>query len=316
MDIIKIKRPVDVFKLATGVICGGLKSGITPWGPLAYNALNGKIYTKVNSLSLGIIAKRYTRPAFLTYEQVIGLGGEIKDINVSHAIVKPVSLFTHKDKVLSKSAREDLIRAGYEDDIKLFNAPYLSITQVYNIDEVRGIELIEDPLNAQTQTSSTFVLNQIKDLLQALDVNLREGPKLAYHPLDDVIEVPVKKTDFSDSYVNIINQISSLAYARCKFTQEINENPIVGEIARAITTNAICNALGLTDKALKIQDKATPWINALATNDKMIFLAARKGQCVIDYIDNHLNLDLNNNPQAILSVEQDDDESSRSQLLS
>jgi len=293
----KSQSKKDVYQIITDLFIDKLEQGTIPWkqswsmyGP-AVNLLTRKPYRGINQL---ILRNLHSRPFYLTYNQVLKMGGQVKRGSQSIPITFWQVLFRLKENGRRISAEE----ASSLPDDKTIRSAVLRYYRVFNIDDTEGIEvqLPED----QVLTGTELIVSCERILAEMPDPPRigHHGGEAYYYPAKDYLNMP--KLRFfrrAELYYSVLfhELIHSTGHSSRLNRPELQEMSAFGshtysqeELTAEIGASflnchaGILNTLTFEDSASYIQG----WLQRLRNDNKFIFKASAKAQKAVDYILN------------------------------
>ena len=288
---------IDVYLMVTDLIIERLEQGVIPWqqpwnnyGP-ATNYMSMKPYLGINQL---ILYGLHSKPFYLTYKQVSGLGGRVRKGAKSIPIVYWNFIFRHA-KTRRKIKPDDISSYPPEAIVK---TAFLKYYRVFNIDDILQIDFDIPSLKANEK-------NNPIEQCEVIISNMKDKPTFQhrenqpyYHPVKDYINIPpmgLFKTTVmyysvlfhelihSTGHKNRLNRFGNNEISKFN-SSSYSKEELVAEIGAAFLNNqtGILNRQTLTDSTAYIQG----WLNKLRSNKKFIIEASAKAQKAVDYIMN------------------------------
>jgi len=225
----------DLYQEATNRIIEKLEQGVAPWKctwnkyGLARNASTGHIYTGINMLLMN--CTRHPIPYFLTFKQAQKGGGKVKKGAKSEQIYYyNVYYKDADDKNISQAEAQILRTSGKQVKVN----SYLKYYNVFNIDDVEGIDFKLDEVKAYNNPRIDECDEIIQNMPNAPRHKFINANQPYYSPIGDVINMPD------------INQFENSAEFYATYFHELLHS--TGHQTRL-------NRPGITDKNVKFKDK-------------------------------------------------------------
>jgi antirestriction protein ArdC len=281
----------DVYEIVTSIIIEKLETGIIPWkqpwkgtgAPM--NLISKKPYRGLNILLLSYHG--YSSNYFLTFKQLLSIGGRVKKGEKSHLVV-----FWKWDP----APEENEAQPPQTEEQAKRQAPILRYYHVFNTEQCEGIpaghlsDLLEVPDNDPIAACEELVGN----MPQRPDIRFKYNEAF-YHPLLDYVNMPkMERFDDSESYYHILfhelihstghdsrlcrkfsdcmEEWGSEAYSFEELIAEIGSNYL--DAIAGISSPAIDNSIAY------IQG----WLSRLKGDKRFIIDAACKAQRAVDFI--------------------------------
>lgn len=191
----------DVYEIVTSIIIEKLEQGIIPWKQTwisntpPMNLITKKPYRGLNVLLLSSLD--YPTNYFLTFKQLIGIGGRVKKGEKSHLVV-----FWKWDQ---SPATDDKAEDGKEA-VQHQSGPLLRYYQVFNVDQCENI-----PPSSLTDASPINDNDPIANC-EEITGNMPQRPEIRfkhnvafYHPYGDYVNMPaIDRFDNSECYYHTL----------------------------------------------------------------------------------------------------------------
>ncbi len=273
----------------TNRILEDLEKGVTPWEkpwkagrglPLPLNASTGKHYRGINVFVLWdqAIAKGYSTPSWVTFNQANGLKGHVKKGEKGTDVVfyKPIS----KTKSLN-----------LEDEVLVDQQTFwvLRTYTVFNLDQVDGL----DHLKLKPEPMEPFVAIEEADGLL-----IDSGAEIIHAPIDqafydrkkDFITLPLRESFVSrESFYGVaLHEVTHWTGHSTRLNREFGKRygdqayafeELVAEMGAAF----LCATCGIP-YATRHSNYIGDWIQVLKDHKRAIFTAAAKAQAAMDFV--------------------------------
>jgi antirestriction protein ArdC len=174
-------KPRDVFALVTNRIIEHLEHGTVPWKQpwaergLPRNLFTGKTYRGINVWLLN--ALNYEENAFLTFNQVKELGGNVRRGEKSHLVVLWKWIDDNSTNITENGATGRQI-------------PYLRYYQVFNVSQCSDIPEEYLPLIVPTNNDPIGICEAIVETMPHVPEIRHMGDEAYYHPFFDLVNMP------------------------------------------------------------------------------------------------------------------------------
>lgn len=278
---------MDVYGMVTQRIINELEKGYIPWRKPwaactegAYNRITKRPYSLLNQLLLG-------RPGeYASFAQWRKAGGSVRKGEKS-SIVVFWKLQDYKEK--DENGEESIKRV-----------PLLRYYNVFHIDQVEGVDPLEQPENFYETEPIERAEEALKDYLSREQITLHRGRsnRAFYRPSDDSITLPdldqfEKAEEFYSTAFHECGH-STLKASRCDREAE-NRNAYSGsseyskeELIAEICSAAVLHELGIETPDTFINSAAyiQNWISVLKNDKRFIVSASGKAEKAARYILN------------------------------
>ena len=294
-----VAEKVNVRDEVTNAIIAQLEQGVSPWSkpwsakggvggfpahlPLRHN---GQRYRGINVLILwnAMMQRGYHQPRFMTYNQAVALGGNVRKGEKATKVV------------YSGAFQKEVEKNGETTEQRI---PYMKNFSVFNVEQIDGLAeeyFIQPPVDASEQPviKGPEEIAHVRDFFAAIGVKVNHGGDRAFFmPSQDRIQMPELKS-FNDS----VSYYATLAHEHIHWTgtkdrcerkfgarfadQDYAAEELVAELGAAF----LCAELGLTlePRADHAQYLAN-WLKVLKANNNAIFTAASMAQKACDFIN-------------------------------
>ena len=271
----------DVYEIVTNRIIADLEKGVVPWkktwteSGLPQNLVTRKPYRGINLWLLSSLG--YSQNYFLSFKQLIDLGGKIKLNEKPHLVV-----FWKR------------IEVSNEKDSEVTYKPLLRYYRVFNVEQCDNLSLdlvseIQKP-NDPISECETIIRN-----MPNCPLIKHGGDKAFYHPASDYIQVPrIIDFDNSQSYYETVfhELVHSTGHVSRLNRTELMKGGYFGsdlysqeELTAELGACYLKSHAGLTDtefgnNVAYIQG----WLKKLKNDKKVILFASVQAQKGVDYI--------------------------------
>lgn len=276
----------DLYEHVTNQIIESLESGTTPWQkpwnsdgfhhPLPINFSSKKAYRGINIPLLwhAEIKNGYKTDAWVTYKQAKDLGGQVKEGEKSTMVV--FWNFLEKESV--------------DDPTKVKKIPFLKYYNVFNLDQVSGVEL---PELTPYEPNSIEALVNVDQLVLDHKVDLRIGGDHAYcSRATGHIQMPEseKFKSQADYYATLLHELTHWSGHPNRLDRTFGERfgdqayafeELVAEMGSAF----LCADLGVQGK-VQHDSYIASWLKVLKSDKKAIFTASSKAQQAHQFLVN------------------------------
>lgn len=276
---------IDVYQIVTDRIIELLEKGTVPWmqpwhdGLPPMNLISKRPYQGINSLLLNSLG--FERNLFLTWDQLKRLGGSVKQNEHGTVVVFWKTSASDPDKSSEKPNKRLLLRY-----YKVFN-----VSQCTGLPE-EGVENISYKIEMYRPECE----NVISEMPNPPAI-VSKGKQAYYHPEDDRIVIPTKKTFGTiEGYYSVLfhEVVHSTGHATRLGRKGIVEKSEFGSIPYAmeeliaeIGACYLCNLTGILNtqilnSAAYIQD----WVDKLRNDKFFVLHAASHAQKAVEHIRN------------------------------
>lgn len=285
----------DIYQRVTEKIIASLEAGVAPWvrpwnaevDPVPINAQFRRPYRGVNFLSLQLEAmlRGYYRNCWLTYQQAVKLGGQVR--KGEHGV--PV-VFWKLHKVDAKAETEPWIVDQCLSDRVV---PLLRYYTVFNTAQIEGLPatIADSAPSIPTWTSEAVA----EDLIQASGAEIRHGGSRAYYQPDlDYISLPTRDSfpAASGYYATALHELTHWTGHGSRLNRRLA--PRFGEEAYAMEEliaemgSAFLCAACRVEGQLQHASYVNSWLKALRNDKRAIFVAGTKAQNAADFLTTSL----------------------------
>ena len=275
---------MDVYAIITNKIIEKLESGVIPWkkpwigGKGAFNRITGKPYSMLNQMLLEHDGE------YLTYNQIVSLGGTVKKGAKSEMVV-----FFKMNEYIEKNEDDEEIVKKY---------PVLRYYRVFHISNVDGIEPleVEPTLDVDAEKDAFWEVEQaVSKYLTSTHITYRvsERHEACYIPSKDVIELPAANTFISmnEYYSTLFHEIIHSTGHESRLNRTIkngfgNENYAKEELVAELGSVFLNNHYGVEtnntfdNSAAYIQS----WLKALKNDKKLIVSASTHAEKAANFV--------------------------------
>jgi antirestriction protein ArdC len=278
----------DLYQAVTEEIVKALEQGVAPWvkpwseesDPIPVNVVSQRPYRGVNVLLLNLksLFAGYSRNRWLTYQQAIDLGGQVRAGETGVRIMfyklrkvpARVEVFPWKDD---------------RDEIEERVIPLLRSYTVFNVDQVKGLPIPPEP-RQDWQAESVA-----EDLIQRSGAQIRHGGFSAYYlPAEDRIQLPPPAYFASASayYSTALHELTHWTGhpTRCnrQLTNRFATDAYAMEELIAEIGSAFLCAHGRIDGRLQHASYLENWLKVLRADKRAIFVASTRAQQAADFL--------------------------------
>lgn len=278
------KSKIDIYEMVTNRIIQQLEAGVIPWkqpwtqAGLPQNLITGNPYRGINVLLLASIG--FNRNYFLTFKQLITLGGSVK--KGEKAI--PVVFW----KRLEKKEPSTETKVSY----------ILRYYPVFNVDQCNGIP--EEKIPAVINNDGEIQIGE----LEAIIDDMPNRPQIRhlsteafYHPKEDYINMP-RMNNFKDAesywgtlfhelihstgHQNRLNRKEVVEWTGFG-SESYSQEELVAEIGACYLKSHVgIDIDNFENNVAYIQN----WLTKLRNDKRFIIFASAKAQRAVDYILN------------------------------
>jgi antirestriction protein ArdC len=268
----------DVRKRVVEQITSSLAKGIIPWtqpwtGRWPTNLNSGKRYRGINVILLS--CSGFTDHRFLTFNQVKALGGGVAKGSKLNFVV----FADHRPK---KKQDEDA-----EQDYYFL---YRVFPCIVNLEQTTGL-LTSDGGKLPTLDE---LLGRKNDPVQACEnivrgiranVKVELGPRAAYYPMLDVVEMPYigDFTSVEEYYSTLFHEIMHATETRCGVPQG-RENYAYNELRADLGAAMLCSYAGLQYDIKNTAAYVDGWRRRIGEDPRLIMTASREAMEGVEYI--------------------------------
>lgn len=286
----------DVYKIVTDRIIVQLETGIIPWekpwvntsgAKLAVSHNDGRVYSLLNQLILGIPGE------YVTFDQAKRSGGHIK----KGAKASPVVFWTvfHRDMLDSKGNP----KIGADGKVMKEAIPYLKYYSVFHLEDTEGIEpkYVKSLGPVADNLPIESIDQAVTDYLNRSGVTLRnyEQGQSFYQQSEDLVVLPhmnqfrnvesyyaalFHELGHSTGHPSRLNRIKGAVFGDEAYSKE--------ELVAEITSAVLCNHFGISTEKVERNTAAyiQGWLKVLKNDPKMIVSAASRAEKAVNLILN------------------------------
>lgn len=273
---------MSVYEIVTERIIKSLESGVIPWKKpwktgMPMNFVSKKPYRGINPF---LLTGRKS-PYWMSFKQMVALGGKLKEDDKKASMVIFWKFVDTDEK---------------DDDGKTKKAPMLRYYNVFNLDQIEGIEVPEEekleftPIEQADKIITGYTFRNGPSIL-----HLNEG-KACYSPSADSITMPQK-----ESFIGVGEYYSTLFHEMVHSTGHKSRlaRPEVMDIIRfgsdtyaqeelvaEIGSSFLQAETGIENTAVQQNSEAyiKSWIQKLQNDKKFVVIASAKAQRAVDHI--------------------------------
>ena len=276
-------QKLDIYQMVTNAIVERLESGVIPWrapwksaNSMPRNLVTQKVYRGSNFWYL--LSFGFERPLFLTFKQIVDLGGNIRRGSKSYLVT-----FWKLVEVVKNGKTEKV--------------PYLRYYRVFHIDDVEGIDISKIPVSeAHDHDFDPIVcceqlINEWSDC-PVIELN---KDKACYIPSLDKVQMPGARTFFKDQefYSVLFHELVHSTGHRSRLDRhsrfqnhqfgsaDYSQEELVAEMGAAYLSGITgIERETLDNSAAYIQG----WLSKLKNDNKFFVMASAYAQHAVDYI--------------------------------
>lgn len=287
---------LKVLQIVTDRVLAALDKGIVPWRKPWNSArpmnIMGYPYRGINFFLLSMLA--HPTPVYLTFNQIKQKGGRIK----AGEEKKHVPVFFWKILSYTKD------RSGVElDDPR--TVPLVRYTQVWNIDQVEGVEL---PKRFKAQRDAVPVLEAAEAIAagyKAAPTVKHGGNRACYIPALDIVHMP-NRDDFNgdngaeEYYSALFHEFAHSTGHKTRLNRrEVMEAEYdhhaerysAEELVAEMTAAMLCSYAGIDNTLENSVAYIAGWACRLKRDPKVLMTAAARAQKAAAYIAPQFNAD-------------------------
>ena len=285
----------DIYQRVTDKIIASLEAGVAPWvrpwhaevDPVPINAQFRRPYRGVNFLTLQLEAmlRGYYRSCWLTYQQAIKLGGQVRKGEQGLPVV-----FWKLRKVDARAETEPwLMENGLSERV----VPLLRFYTVFNTAQIEGLpSTIADPAPSIPSWTSEAVA---EDLIQASGAEIRHGGSRAYYQSSlDYIHLPTKDSFqgaapyYATALHELVHWTGHSSRLNRRLSGRFGEEAYAMEELVAEMGSAFLCATCRVEGHLQHASYVSSWLRALRNDKRAIFVAGTKAQNAADFLTKSL----------------------------
>ena len=276
----------------TNKIIAELEAGCIPWvqpwgtaavkAPLSMprNASTRRAYSGINVLTLwgAVIDRGFSGQSWLTFRQVLGLGGHVKKGERGTTIV-------FADRFVPEDVRRRAAEVGEEARA----IPFLKRFTVFNIDQCAGIP--DDIAASIVRLSPDQIAPQAEALIAATGADFRIGGALAYYNMtSDFVQVPPPMAYFEpiNWHRTAFHELAHWSGAASRLGRDLSgpkgskayaREELIAEIAGAF----VCASLGIVP-TVRHADYIGSWLEVLREDSRVVVQAASAASKAADFL--------------------------------
>jgi antirestriction protein ArdC len=262
------------YQMVQDSIIAELDKGVIPWrkewkNGIPQNGQSGRVYNGINLLLLSL--NKFTDPRYLTFNQVVQMGGKVMKGAKSSTVV-----LWHF--------------AQREENGKKKSIPFLKYYKVFNVEQCENLKLPSLTRDASTIPSGEEIVSGYLDCPPIK----YEGSKAFYSPVKDEVVVPKQSVFSSDEafYQTLFHELAHSTGHETRLnrkgivdfngfgTVQYSEEELVAEFSSAF----LCCAAGINNDLANTAAYIAGWKKYLIDNPKVLVHAAGKAQKAADYI--------------------------------
>ena len=276
----------------TNKIIAELEAGCIPWvqpwgtaavkAPLSMprNASTRRAYSGINVLTLwgAVIDRGFSGQSWLTFRQVLGLGGHVKRGERGTTVV-------FADRFVPEDERRRAAEVGEEARA----IPFLKRFTVFNIDQCAGIP--DDIADSTVRLSPDQIAPQAEALIAATGADFRIGGALAYYNMtSDFVQVPPPMAYFEpiNWHRTAFHELAHWSGAAPRLGRDLSgpkgskayaREELIAEIAGAF----VCASLGIVP-TVRHADYIGSWLEVLREDSRVVVQAASAASKAADFL--------------------------------
>ena len=268
------KQKFDMYQHVTDQIITALEKGVKPWqcpwnnssiGELPQNFISKKEYSGLNILLLWIasVEKNLTSRYWLTYKQIVDLGGSVKGQKGT--------------KIIFYKTLEKENEAGQVEKI-----PMLKNYTVFNADQVEGIVFPTAKPKAAKPVKKLNMIPHVEMIIADTGAKICEcGVKAYYAPSTDKIVMPKKKlfASIHDFYAVELHELTHWTGHKSRLNRNQKDsfgskNYAFEELVAEIGSAFLMADLDISGTYDQHENYIASWLEVLNNDKKFIFKAA------------------------------------------
>ena len=277
----------DVYAIINQKIIDQLERGTVPWlipwndGGLPKNLVSGKSYRGINVMLLGCVG--YADNKFLTFKQLNEIGGKVKKGEKGHMVV-----FWN---VVEKD--QNGIQAGENN-----SSQKKTILRYYIVFNVSQCENIPEKYLTSKEREEKEILScesVVQNMPQCPVIKFKEQ-KAYYHPKEDYVNMPKKKSFKSDAsyYCTLFHELVHSTGHESRLNRDSlvknarfgDETYSLEELVAEIGTCYLQSFTGIASEFEQSSAYIQGWLKRLKNDRRFIFIASHQSQKAIDFILN------------------------------
>lgn len=269
------KQKFDMYQHVTDQIIKSLESGVKPWecpwnrssiGELPQNFISKKSYSGLNILLLWIasVEKNLTSRYWLTYKQIVDLGGNVKGQKGT--------------KIIFYKTLEKENEAGETKKI-----PMLKSYTVFNADQIEGIVFpTTKPATLEKPVKKLNCIPHVEMIIEDTGARISEhGEKAFYRPSTDEIVMPEKKlfSNIHDFYAVLLHELTHWTGHKNRLSRDQkntfgSKDYAFEELIAELGSAFLMADLNISGEYKQHENYIASWLKVLNDDKKFIFKAA------------------------------------------
>ena len=261
---------------------------VQPWGrgdtaapvALPQNASTGRSYSGINILILwgAVVARGYTRQAWLTFRQAQVLGGCVRRGERGVTVVYADRFTPGDEKLRAQEA------AGEARSIA-----FLKRFTVFSVEQCDGLP--EDLLAPPPPIEEGLILPEVEALIRRSGADLRlGGDKAFYAPGPDFIQLPRPESFFEpiNWHRTALHELGHWSGAAHRLARDLTGGFGTGKYAREELVAEMCSAFACATlgsvPTVRHADYIGDWLQVLREDDRAIVRAASAASKAAEYL--------------------------------
>lgn len=268
---------------------GNIQSWIRPWAQsgaiFPKNFVKGNQYRGVNILLLWYMAslKGYEHHLWATFKQIKSKGGSVLKGEKSSEVI-----FWN---VKEKEVGETIINGDGKEEVVMKKKKSF-ILRYYRVFNIAQTDLNIADFVEPVETDEFKIIENAEKYIANIPHDVRHGQGRAfYNPARDFIGLP-NKEDFTAPghyYSTHAHELGHWSGSKSRLNRDLSgrfgdESYAMEELVAELSSAFVCAQLGI-DGELQHKDYVANWLKVLKDDNKAVFTAASKAQCVVDYLD-------------------------------
>lgn len=268
------KQKFDMYQHVTDQIIEALEKGVKPWqcpwnnssiGELPKNFISKKEYSGLNILLLWIasVEKNLTSRYWLTYKQIVDLGGSVKGQKGT--------------KIIFYKTLEKENELGEVEKI-----PMLKNYTVFNADQVEGIVFPTSKINNEKPIKNLNTIPHVEMIIDDTGAKISEyGVEAYYRPSTDEIVMPKKElfSSIHDFYAVELHELTHWTSHKTRLDRNVknsfgSKDYAFEELVAEIGSAFLMADLGISGSYSQHENYIASWLEVLNNDKKFIFKAA------------------------------------------
>ncbi len=267
-------------KLISTIENGDVGDWLKPFrssGRIPSNFSTPKRYRGLNVLFLWMIAQEegYTSNYWLTFNQVVAMGGTVK----KGSLATPIFFF----KFLDIKEENDM------GEVEEKHIPMMKTYNVFNLDQTT-LEL--DKVNTNNE-----VIPEIETFIAATNATIKAGSEAYYHTANDFIAMPDLGMFESEEhyYSTLLHELSHWTGHASRLDRDMegtfgSESYAFEELIAELSSCFLNAELGIDYTKMRHAEYLQSWLKALKANPKTLWKAASQAQKAADLIMSFSNV--------------------------